>query len=61
MNSGIPTLFVEGDGRESKCCNDYAQHDGRQEREAGKLAVHIAVHDHNDTRGRKRNGKNLLW
>ena len=41
MNTGIPTVFVEGDGKEeSKCFNNYAQHDGRQEREAGRLAVY---------------------
>ena len=32
---GVLTIFGGGDGRKSKRCNDYNQHNGRRERELG--------------------------
>jgi len=53
---GVLTIFVGGDGRKSKCCNDYNQHNGRRERELGWLAIHPVVNDHN-----QGSRTNLRW
>ena len=63
MSSGSYThSFVGGDSAGSKCCDDYDQHNEGREREAGRLAIHTDVHDHNHTRGGgKRSRKNVHW
>lgn len=62
MEVGIVlTIFIRGDGGESKCCNDFDEHSGRREREPGRLAIHAVVDDHNQPRvGGQRSETNLL-
>jgi len=59
MNSGIPTLFVDGDGGEPKFCNGYSQHDGRQERDGD--SPYTPPSTITTTLEEDRSGKNLLW